>query len=54
MAAGQPFDTIKVRMQTAGLDLPSWARKKLRVDTVWGCVRRTFYADGVRGFYRGT
>jgi len=53
VAAGQPFDTIKVRMQTAGLDLPSWARKKLRVDTVWGCVRRTFYADGVRGFYRG-
>ena len=44
LAVGHPFDTIKVRLQTT----PA-ARFTGPVD----CVRQTFRAEGVRGFYKG-
>ena len=50
VAAGQPFDTIKVRLQTQGM--AGLGRPALRTN-MWSCIQRTFVNEGVRGFYRG-
>jgi len=42
--AGQPFDTVKVRMQTCGDGRPSFCR----------IFMSTFRQEGVRGLYHGT
>ncbi|KAI6177657.1 hypothetical protein M3Y97_00931900 [Aphelenchoides bicaudatus] len=42
--AGQPLDTVKVKMQTFPKLYSNWI----------GCLRDTFKLDGVRGLYAGT
>ncbi|KAF9439298.1 hypothetical protein BGZ76_006027 [Entomortierella beljakovae] len=44
MAVGHPFDTMKVRMQTAGND---------RFHGLWHCITETFKKEGPRAFYKG-
>lgn len=44
MAAGHPFDTIKVRLQTS---------TSTRFAGPWSCLCQTISQDGVRGLYKG-
>ncbi|KAI7852790.1 mitochondrial carrier with solute carrier repeats [Circinella umbellata] len=44
---GQPFDTVKVRLQTQSITNPVY---KGMMD----CVRQTHQKEGFRGFYKGT
>ncbi|TPX35983.1 hypothetical protein SmJEL517_g01833 [Synchytrium microbalum] len=44
---GQPFDTVKVRLQTQSLQNPVYS-------SMMDCVSKTYKADGFRGFYKGT
>ncbi|KAI9317724.1 mitochondrial carrier domain-containing protein [Dichotomocladium elegans] len=44
---GQPFDTVKVRLQTQSTSNPMYSG-------MMDCVRKTHQAEGLRGFYKGT
>jgi len=45
LLVGQPFDTVKVRLQTTPRsELPS----------MWECARQCWRCEGIRGFYKGT
>ncbi|KAF8926605.1 mitochondrial carrier domain-containing protein [Dissophora ornata] len=48
---GQPFDTVKVRLQTMPAPLPGQA--PLYTGTL-DCVKKTLAKEGVKGFYKGT
>ncbi|ORX97735.1 mitochondrial carrier [Basidiobolus meristosporus CBS 931.73] len=49
--AGQPFDTVKVRLQTQPTPAPGIA--PLYTGTL-DCVRKTIAQEGFAGFYKGT
>ncbi|ORX93539.1 mitochondrial carrier [Basidiobolus meristosporus CBS 931.73] len=49
--AGQPFDTIKVRLQTQPTPAPGAA--PLYTGTI-DCVKKTLAKEGFSGFYKGT
>ncbi|KAI9491165.1 mitochondrial carrier with solute carrier repeats [Zychaea mexicana] len=44
---GQPFDTVKVRLQTQSTTNPVYS-------SMMDCVRKTREKEGLRGFYKGT
>lgn len=44
--SGQPFDTVKVRLQAQPADKPIYRG-------AWDCVRQTVTKEGVRGLYKG-
>ncbi|ORX62384.1 mitochondrial carrier [Hesseltinella vesiculosa] len=44
---GQPFDTIKVRLQTQSVTNPIYS-------SMMDCVRKTKEKEGFKGFYKGT
>ncbi|KAF9207112.1 Mitochondrial carrier protein ymc2 [Haplosporangium sp. Z 27] len=48
---GQPFDTVKVRLQTMPAPLPGQA--PLYTGTL-DCVKKTLSKEGIKGFYKGT
>ncbi|KAF9896630.1 Mitochondrial carrier protein ymc2, partial [Lobosporangium transversale] len=48
---GQPFDTVKVRLQTMPAPMPGQA--PLYSGTL-DCVKKTLSKEGIRGFYKGT
>ncbi|KAI1317130.1 Mitochondrial carrier protein ymc2 [Mortierella claussenii] len=48
---GQPFDTVKVRLQTMPAPLPG--QMPLYNGTL-DCVKKTLSKEGVKGFYKGT
>ncbi|KAG0052497.1 Mitochondrial carrier protein ymc2 [Linnemannia elongata] len=48
---GQPFDTVKVRLQTMPTPLPGQA--PLYNGTL-DCVKKTLSKEGIKGFYKGT
>ncbi|KAF9938021.1 Mitochondrial carrier protein ymc2 [Modicella reniformis] len=48
---GQPFDTVKVRLQTMPAPLPGQAPK---YSGTLDCVKKTLSKEGIRGFYKGT
>ncbi|KAG0212784.1 Mitochondrial carrier protein ymc2 [Mortierella sp. GBA30] len=48
---GQPFDTVKVRLQTMPTPLPGQA--PLYTGTL-DCVKKTLSKEGFKGFYKGT
>ncbi|KAF9274973.1 Mitochondrial carrier protein ymc2 [Mortierella alpina] len=48
---GQPFDTVKVRLQTMPAPLPGQA--PLYTGTL-DCVKKTLAKEGFKGFYKGT
>ena len=50
VAVGHPFDTIKVRLQTATCGLPN--ENPLYCSTL-DCARKTLENEGFRGLYRG-
>ncbi|CAH1783518.1 unnamed protein product [Owenia fusiformis] len=50
VAAGQPLDTIKVRIQT--MPIPAAGESALYKGT-WDCAKQTFVKEGVRGLYKG-
>ncbi|KAI6172738.1 CBN-DIF-1 protein [Aphelenchoides besseyi] len=47
VVVGHPFDTIKVRLQTAH------SEGKLKYSGTLDCVRKTWHREGIRGFYAG-
>ncbi|KAJ1985105.1 Mitochondrial carrier protein ymc2 [Dimargaris cristalligena] len=49
--SGQPFDTVKVRLQT--MPRPAPGQPPLYQGTL-DCVRQTYRAEGLAGFYKGT
>ncbi|KAI9136280.1 mitochondrial carrier [Paraphysoderma sedebokerense] len=49
--SGQPFDTIKVRIQTQPTPPPG---QPPLYNGVVDCVKKTYQNDGFRGFYKGT
>ncbi|KAJ1658055.1 Mitochondrial carrier protein ymc2 [Dispira simplex] len=49
--SGQPFDTVKVRLQTQPTPLPG---ETPRYAGTLDCVKRTYRSEGFGGFYRGT
>ncbi|KAG0028157.1 Mitochondrial carrier protein ymc2 [Podila clonocystis] len=48
---GQPFDTVKVRLQTMPTPLPGQAPK---YTGTLDCVKQTLAKEGIKGFYKGT
>ncbi|KAI7875030.1 mitochondrial carrier [Lichtheimia hyalospora FSU 10163] len=44
---GQPFDTVKVRLQTQSMANPVYSG-------TMDCVRKTYQREGFAGFYKGT
>ncbi|KAF9316426.1 Mitochondrial carrier protein ymc2 [Podila horticola] len=48
---GQPFDTVKVRLQTMPAPLPGQAPK---YTGTLDCVKQTLAKEGLKGFYKGT
>ncbi|KAF9160094.1 Mitochondrial carrier protein ymc2 [Actinomortierella ambigua] len=48
---GQPFDTVKVRLQTMPAPLPGQPPK---YTGTLDCVKQTLSKEGIRGFYKGT
>ncbi|KAG0085605.1 Mitochondrial carrier protein ymc2 [Podila epicladia] len=48
---GQPFDTVKVRLQTMPAPLPGQAPK---YTGTLDCVKQTLAKEGIKGFYKGT
>jgi solute carrier family 25 carnitine/acylcarnitine transporter 20/29 len=44
LAVGHPFDTIKVRLQTAS---------STKFSGAWDCILQTARNEGIRGFYKG-
>ncbi|OZJ06262.1 hypothetical protein BZG36_00825 [Bifiguratus adelaidae] len=49
--AGQPFDTVKVRLQTQPTPAPG---ERPRYTGMMDCIRQTQANEGLRGFYKGT
>ncbi|KAJ1973127.1 Mitochondrial carrier protein ymc2 [Dimargaris xerosporica] len=49
--SGQPFDTIKVRLQTQPQPAPG---QPWLYNGTWDCVQKTYRAEGATGFYKGT
>lgn len=49
VAAGQPLDTIKVRLQT----MPSIPGQSPLYSGAWDCAKKTVAKEGVRGLYKG-
>ncbi|CAG8601356.1 11086_t:CDS:2 [Paraglomus brasilianum] len=49
--AGQPFDTVKVRLQTQPIPKPG---EQPRYTSMIDCVRKTYKAEGPFAFYKGT
>eukprot|EP00696_Hemimastix_kukwesjijk_P003110 gnl/Hemi2/13805_TR4695_c0_g2_i2.p1 gnl/Hemi2/13805_TR4695_c0_g2~~gnl/Hemi2/13805_TR4695_c0_g2_i2.p1 ORF type:complete len:299 (-),score=91.52 gnl/Hemi2/13805_TR4695_c0_g2_i2:202-1098(-) len=45
--SGQPFDTVKVRLQAQPSDKPLYSG-------VLDCAKKTLRSDGITGFYKGT
>eukprot|EP00696_Hemimastix_kukwesjijk_P003109 gnl/Hemi2/13804_TR4695_c0_g2_i1.p1 gnl/Hemi2/13804_TR4695_c0_g2~~gnl/Hemi2/13804_TR4695_c0_g2_i1.p1 ORF type:complete len:308 (-),score=96.98 gnl/Hemi2/13804_TR4695_c0_g2_i1:202-1125(-) len=45
--SGQPFDTVKVRLQAQPIDKPVYSG-------VLDCANKTLASDGITGFYKGT
>ncbi|KAF9182354.1 Mitochondrial carrier protein ymc2 [Haplosporangium sp. Z 11] len=48
---GQPFDTVKVRLQTMPAPLPGQAPL---YNGTMDCVKKTLSKEGIKGFYKGT
>jgi len=49
VAAGQPLDTIKVRLQT----MPSGGGQAPLYQGAWDCAKKTVTKEGVKGLYKG-